>query len=270
MRKSCLVISAVGLSLLLCAGGASGALINYWSCDTANDTGTGLGDSIGGYTATPAGGSTTNPPLRVAGATGIADSGVKTYGPTGGPASGFVTTLRSFGSIFTYEMVFRWDANAYNWNYLTNRAGDPVSLSQQVSSKKLTMTIGTTAILTTTTGPTWNPTAGSWWYLAVVCDGTTASLYLVPQGTTLTGAAGSAAFSGSSTVAAGGHGIGNPDGSRYGLNGAVDWEAVSNTALSLTELNTHNTSNSPVPEPTTMGVLALGGLSMLIRRRRSR
>jgi len=270
MSKSRIVLCFVGLSLALWAGNASGALIHYWSCDPVNDTSTGLGDSIGGITAV-AGGAATFPPARGPGATGTASSAVQAVRNGGtansGNSGGYVATgLTSLGSVFTFEMMYQWQGPGYNWAYITSRSGGPVTLSRYNSTGVLTLNIGATAIFTTPTGPVWSPTVGSWWDIAVVCDGTTASMYLTPAGQPAV-LARQVAFTGNSNSTAS-QGFGNAEGSKYGGGGYIDWVAISNTALTPAQLTTNSQRNSAVPEPATMGVLALGGLGVLLKRRR--
>jgi len=274
MSKSCIIISVVGLSLLLCAGGASGALIHYWDFEGAvNGTVAPLADSANAYmqgagaAAVPMNATAT---MSVTSGLGGVGNAVKVSNSLGSFAA---TGLTSFTSSFTLEEWVRYDGTSgKNWNYFTPRNGSPVTLADYKAPTG-TFSAGTAGGSSGTT--VWNPTIGTWYFLAVVGDATagTISLYVTPAGqgaTTQLGASGTT-YNGT-TTAANAFGIGaDPGANGYGVAATFDMVALWNTALPKATLDSHYLSGlqlTPVPEPATMGVLAVGGLGVLLRRRR--
>ena len=276
MCNSRVLVCVVGLSLMLWAGSASGALVNYWSCDAADAVGVGgtdVGDTIGGKTGVATGWwGSTDPSVRVPGATGVANSAAEVYSDAAVDNGGYLTQLLTLGTgtNFTFEAMFRFDSYGYRHGYLVWRGGGPIELNfrPEYGAYNVTAAIGGTFLFAT--NPVYALTAGTWYDIALTYDGTTASLYVTPYSPTATAnLLQSVTMPGlTATHATQGLGLGTGDDGKYGIDGAFDWAAVSNTALTPAEITTNIQRNSPIPEPATMGLLALGACLPLLRRRR--
>jgi len=273
MNKSWILSGVVGLMLAIGAGNASGGLINYWSFAQSNATGNTFADLVG---SNPATNTTTN--AYVVGASGTANAATTVTGPNGGGATGITTTLKQLGagtagSPWTLEFMYKnVSSPGYRWGYLLNRAGGPVGMNMGYSTNanKIGANVGATTVLN---GPAWTPTANTWYDFAMTYDGSTLNLYITPYSPTVTAPTLFASYTGSTLAAISatvGLGFGTGDGSRYGVNGAFEWAAVYNTALTTADITSHIVADTgfTAPEPATMSVLVLGGIAVLVRRRR--
>lgn len=266
MSKAC-VVCIVGLSLALCASSAPAALLHYWDFEDASTGSTGLlADTVLSY-ASKAPGAVANPlntnaaaQTAVAGMT--AGTGIKFNG-----YGLYNSALTDLGGTFTFETWFRQDAGGSNGNMrlLTGWGG---CLGIHLNSANLLgITVGNVSQAPVSTYV--NPGYNKWIYMAVVAD---ASNHLVTvyantgSGLNLVGT-GSVVYSGSS--AGGPFRLGNGD--KYTGSASFDHIAIWDQALTPAQLAANMADITPAlnaPEPATMAVLGLGGLGVLLRRRR--
>jgi len=246
--------------------------VHYWNAlnTPANfdSTGVALIDLVGSTPAARAGDTAHWALAWGAGADATVQGAVKAEVDSANSIGWRANGVTSFTSTFTFEMMFQYLGPGTTWTYFNNRSGGPVGIRRNNGTGAMYVDVGGggTPINGTVT---WTPTVNTWYDMAVTGDGSALSLYITPYSPTATTATllKSVAYSGTPTSAVG-LAMGDPDASKYGVAGYVDWGAVSNTALSATDLGTNIARNSPTPEPATMGVLAIGGLVALMRRRR--
>jgi len=274
MSKPRIVLCVVGLALAVCAGNAQAALIHYWGFEDASAGSTAtLADTVNSY-ASKAPGAVATPlntnayAQQVDAATGHSGKSIK-FPSYGGYNAAAAT---SFGSTFTMEGWFRVDGYGCNGN---NRLlwgwGGVVGIHLNSSTLLATVVGGVTQVSGVWPAPG-NPGTGQWVYLAVVANAPAATVttYISRPGDAgaLVQVSQSTTYNGSSTWA-GGFWLG--DLSKYTGANSMDDIAVWDAALTPTELTSHMTNLDAAlnaPEPATMGVLALGGLAVLLRRRR--
>lgn len=274
MSKSRILLSVVGLALALCAGNAQAGLLHYWDFEDASAGSTGLladtvlsyGSKAPGAVATPL--NTNASAQQVDAVTGHSGKSIK-WASYGGYNANAAT---SFGSTFTMEGWFRVDGYGCNGNnQLLYGWGGVVGVHLNSGTLFATVVGGVTQVSGVWPAPG-NPGTGQWVYMAVVADAAAAKVttYLSRPGDAgaLIQVSQSTAYNGSSTWA-GGFLLGSL--TKYTGANSMDDIAVWDQALSPTELTSHMTNLGAAlnaPEPATMAVLALGGMGVLLRRRR--
>jgi len=278
--------SLAGLvSLVASATAVSAAtLTNYWpiNSSTASTSG-GLVDTIGGKTATQVGNTnaSTDPTTFITNFYSQPLEAARVYSVgtnTGNGSGGYVSSLTQLPASFTYETVFQWNNNGYNWSYFTGRGSGPLEIafrnptSNASSYWTIRDPVNNNASLGNFTYP--NFSSGAWYHLAMTYDGATAKLYLTPiQGATQVTLLASAAAAGKIASSTTGLSFGITDSSQYGMGTRVDWAAVYDGALSAAELFTDLQQNAPVsgvPEPALAGILVGGCVAGYLGWRRPR
>jgi hypothetical protein len=167
--------------------------------------------------------------------------------------------------------MYKYTSVGYRWGYMTNRGSlGPIvmTLGYATNGNKIGVSVGGTAAIN---GPNaWTPTSGTWYDFALTYDGSTLNMYITPYSTSATDATVTsnlyASYSSATLAAAGGNlGIGCPDGSRYGTNGAFDWVAVYNAALTPAQIAAHIVADgvalSPPPHVTATPAPAAGTIN---------
>jgi len=266
-RKLIVVCFAI-VAVFSWTGAASGALMHYWDFEDADGTlGDVLADTANLYIGNAGAGAkdlTASTAYTVAAGYGTpkAVSG-NNYGYQGFPTA----DLTDLGESFTYEVWVRRDGPGYRgWDRMTQQGG-PCYIQSGNNTFSVSDPGGSASAVVGYV----DVYGGTWYHMAVVADNTAGTIdaYLTPVGGAAPVLVATGAYAYTGTPA--GVAFGVSDTYKYNADAAYDDAAIWNTALDTATLTDHYLNGLGlvlIPEPATMGLLALGGLGLLLRRKR--